>query len=60
MAIKTIFGSDIEVLSPADGEGWVKIKRKSDGIEREYHASQLRCDTSEELQALFGDNEVSK
>lgn len=53
--ITTRFGSEIEILEPADSEGWVKCKRVSDGAEREWHCSELAADTPEERKEIYGE-----
>jgi hypothetical protein len=44
MAITTRFGSEVELLSHVNADGWIKVKRLSDGAEREYHVAELRAD----------------
>jgi hypothetical protein len=52
MAITIRFGSEVELLSHVNADGWIKVKRLSDGAEREYHMAELRADTIEELREL--------
>ncbi len=53
--ITTQYGS---VVTPMEsrGDGWIVVKRESDGALREYHASQLRGETQDDLAqiAKFG------
>lgn len=55
--ITTRFGSEVEVLEPADDDGWVKVKRLPQGDEREWHASELRADSPEEFNKVVCGNE---
>lgn len=51
--ITTQYGSEVELISGQDKEGFCKVRRLSDGAIMEWHVSQLRADNQEELQRIF-------
>jgi hypothetical protein len=53
MAIYTRMGSKVTPLEVPTQDGWIKVRRE-DGSEREYHVSELRCDTDDESLFLNG------
>lgn len=38
----TQYGSEVELLSYPDKDGWVRVKRLSDGANRDWNLSQMR------------------
>lgn len=53
--ITTRFGSEVKVLESANEKGWVKVERVSDGAIHEWHVSEFKCDTKEDLKILYGE-----
>lgn len=53
MSIYTRMGSKVQPLAAPDKDGWIKVRRE-DGSERDFHVSELRCDTDDESLFLNG------
>lgn len=54
----TRFGSFVIPVSSVDSDGWMKFKRLSDGEINEWHVSEMRAQTDEELDMLCGTHPI--
>ena len=55
--ITTRYGSEVEVLGQQDKDGFIEVRRRSDGVLRSFHVTELRADTQEELQKIYKHSE---
>lgn len=51
--ITTVYGTELKVVEPMDRDGYAKFKRIKKGDIKEYHCSQIKCDTKDEIKSLL-------
>jgi len=57
---KTVFGSEVELIGHVDRDGYILIKRLSDGAEGYMHESKLTPETDKERLQLTNPGQVAE